>query len=223
MTGLAPEAAVALAGLAALVPGIAYWRSDGRRLRRFFRRHPAYLKALQLKRSQLIYVDDYGDVVYEEWERELGSFIERKLPDSLRHVPPERLDRLVASAPARGEPSDEAADPDPLAFEARVARAFVEAGWQARTTRRSGDQGADVVAERGELRVVVQCKRQGQPVGNGAVQEAVAARHFYRADLAIVVATSSFTRSARQLADSAGVDLVHAHDLSDWIEGQSNR
>lgn len=209
------------AGLA-LLGGALWLRSDGRRLRRFFRRHPSYLKTLQLKCSQLIYVDDYGDVVHDEWERELAFFIERKLPEGLRHVEPERLDRLVAKAPDRREAPAAGEPADPLAFEAHVAHAFEEAGWEARTTRRSGDQGADVVAERGETRVVVQCKRHAQPVGNGAVQEAVAARHFYRADAALVVATSGFTKSARQLADSTDVDLVHAYDLEDWLEGQEN-
>lgn len=219
---MAERAALAALAVVLLASGALYLRSDGRRLRRFFRRHPAYLKALRLKRFQLIYVDDYGDVVRDEWERELDSFIDRKLPEGLRHVAPERLDRLVAACPERPEAADGPPAPDPFAFEAQVAQAFERGGWEARTTRKSGDQGADVVAERGETRVVVQCKRHSQPVGNSAVQEAVAARHFYRADAAIVVATSGFTKSARQLADSAAVDLVHAHDLDDWIEGRTD-
>jgi hypothetical protein len=131
------------AGLVLLGAGALWLRSDGRRLGRFFRRHPSYLKTLQLKRSQLIYVDDYGDVVNDEWERELAFFIERKLPESLQRIGPERLDRLVAAAPDRREAPAAAETPDPFAFEAHVASAFERAGWQARTTRKSGDQGTN--------------------------------------------------------------------------------
>jgi restriction system protein len=50
-------------------------------------------------------------------------------------------------------------------------------------------------------------------VGNGAVQEVIAARQFYGAQLAAVVCKSNYTRSARQLAAAARVHLLHTDEL----------
>ncbi len=78
----------------------------------------------------------------------------------------------------------------------------------------SGDQGADVIAERGGRRAVIQCKRYQSPVGNKAVQEAYAAARFQDAGYAVVVTNSIFTKSARQLANKNGILLMHHDDLS---------
>ena len=75
----------------------------------------------------------------------------------------------------------------------------------------SGDQGADIVAEQAGIRLVVQCKRYGRPVGNGAVQEIAAAMRYWSADRAAVVSNAGFTPAARKLAAATGVLLLH-HD-----------
>src|SRR5260364_238896 len=54
-----------------------------------------------------------------------------------------------------------------------------------------------------------------QPVGNAAVQEVIAGKVFEQADLAVVVSNATFTKSARQLATSAGVLLLHHEQLSE--------
>ena len=79
----------------------------------------------------------------------------------------------------------------------------------------SGDQGADVVAERNGRQMVVQCKRYSRPIGNKAVQEAAAARAYYRADLAAVVGTAPFTASAHDLAKATDVILTNEDGLAD--------
>jgi restriction system protein len=85
-------------------------------------------------------------------------------------------------------------------------------------TKGSGDQGADVIAEKGGIRVVVQCKWYSQPVGNAAVQEAYAAKAHERTDYAFVVTNNAYTKSAKQLAASTGVGLLHANDLRDFFK-----
>ena len=72
-------------------------------------------------------------------------------------------------------------DIDPIEFERHCAEAMRLAGWSAETTKGSGDQGVDVVAEQDGIRVVLQCKRYNRSVGNKAVQEAFAAKTFARA------------------------------------------
>lgn len=86
-------------------------------------------------------------------------------------------------------------------------------GWRSFTTKGSGDQGIDVLAEKNGIRLVLQCKKYGKPVGNRAVQEAYAARAHARATAAAVVSNQSFTRSAHELAATTGVLLLHFTEL----------
>ena len=105
-------------------------------------------------------------------------------------------------------------DIDPVEFEERCAEAMRLAGWSAHTTKGSGDQGVDVLAELNQVRVVLQCKRYAANVGNKAVQEAFAAKCFVQANYAAVVTNSKFTPSARALAAATGVLLLHFTDLA---------
>ncbi len=93
-----------------------------------------------------------------------------------------------------------------------------DAGWVVMTTPVTGDQGADLIASKGNSRVVFQCKFYSSAVGNKAVQEAFAAKAFQRADFAVVVSNASYTSSARQLAQTNGVFLVHHESLSSMEE-----
>lgn len=101
----------------------------------------------------------------------------------------------------------------PLGFEQHCVNILIGAGWIARTTVASGDQGVDITAEKAGRRVVLQCKLYSQPVGNKAVQEVIAGRMFAGADAAAVVTNATYTRSARDLARRTGVLLLTAHDL----------
>ena len=66
------------------------------------------------------------------------------------------------------------------------AEAMRLGGWKAETTKGSGDQGVDVLAERAGVRVVLQRKRYNKSVGNKADQEAFAAKTFAKAQYAAV-------------------------------------
>ncbi len=84
------------------------------------------------------------------------------------------------------------------------------------TTPVTGDQGADLIVanEGNQVIIVIQCKFYSKPVGNKAVQEAYAAKGFQQADYAAVVSNAAFTPSARQLASTNGIFLLHHDDLS---------
>lgn len=74
-------------------------------------------------------------------------------------------------------------------------------------TRSSGDQGVDVLASRKGKKYAVQCKYYSGAVGNKAVQEVMAGQVYYNCDAAIVMTNSTFTKSAKELAEKAGVEL----------------
>ena len=101
----------------------------------------------------------------------------------------------------------------PAEFEAFCAEELRQAGWKARVTLQSRDQGVDVIADKNSVRVVLQCKLYTGPVGNKAVQEAAAGRAHERADFGIVVTNNRYTYAAEQLAHTNGVLLLHYRNL----------
>lgn len=178
-----------------------------------------YIEVLARKYAQLVYRDDYGDLNFEGWDRELDAFIGRKLA----HIPRWRLgdptDRITEAV---WRYQDDRADDDidldevhdPIEYERVVAGRLRSLGWDARLTPATGDQGADIVADKAGRTLVIQCKRYSQPVGNKAVQEAYAARRHQQAAAAAVVSNAGYTKSARQLASTTGVLLLHHRELA---------
>ena len=72
-----------------------------------------------------------------------------------------------------------------------------------------------MIATAESITVVGQCKFYSNPVGNSAVQEAIAGREFQKADYAFVVTNSKFTPSAKSLAAASNVLLLHHSELCD--------
>lgn len=103
-------------------------------------------------------------------------------------------------------------------YEVHCAAILEATGWSVIRKGGSGDQGVDLVAALGDLRVAVQCKRHSQPVGNKAIQEVNAGRQFEQCDLAVVVSNANYTPAARQLASALGVLLFHHSDLHSFRE-----
>lgn len=106
-------------------------------------------------------------------------------------------------------------DIDPYEYEKFCGRILKNAGWNTEVTKSSGDQGVDVIASKFGIKVALQVKKYSSPVGNDAVQQIFAGKQFYKADYAAVVCTAGFTRSAYELARSAGVHLLHHNELQD--------
>ena len=104
---------------------------------------------------------------------------------------------------------------NPYDFEEQCAEILKNNGWEAEATRKSGDQGVDVVATKNGKRVVLQCKLYSHPVGNKAVQEVFTGKTFYNADFAVVVSNNEYTPQARELAENCGVLLLSVSDLTD--------
>jgi restriction system protein len=104
----------------------------------------------------------------------------------------------------------------PLAYEEYCALLLRDAGWQTHMTPLQ-DQGVDVIAILRGTKVAIQCKMYTHPVGNRAVQEVVAGRLHYGAQVAVVVSTATYTASAYALAASTQVLLLH-HDQLPQLE-----
>jgi restriction system protein len=188
-----------------------------------------HVRTLATKRAHMLSPDEYGNVSEETWDKHLNTFIKKTLlPEFQRR----KVDHLLAKDPKRyaarlrtrinrivdryqpAEPAVEFNDTmTGREFELYCRDILQEAGWHAALTPGSGDQGADIIAEKDGRRVVIQCKFYNGTVGNKAVQEAYAAAAFQDAPYAVVVTNSVYTKSAHQLAHKNGVLLMHHTDL----------
>ena len=109
-------------------------------------------------------------------------------------------------------------------FEAYVALVLEDNGFRhVELTKGSGDQGADILAERNGKTYAIQCKNYEGTVGNFAVQEAYAGAQFYDCDFAAVICPGEFTRGAKELAASTGVQLWDGRRLSHMMRVSGRR
>lgn len=151
----------------------------------------------------------------EVYPQDAGGFGLRSFLEHWLHGPGAtflqgRIDKKTAELTATTSLPDSI---NPLEFENWVAQRLVDRGWTASATKASGDQGADVIAQKGNMLIVIQCKLYNTPVGNKAVQEAHAAKSHYAASISAVVTNSTYTPSAMSLAATTGVLLLHHSDL----------
>jgi restriction endonuclease Mrr len=127
--------------------------------------------------------------------------------------------RFRAYHDARKKSSSAAQDISALSgteFETYLAKLLKEAGFESVVgTPASGDQGADLIARRNGRVIAIQAKGYRGTVGNGAVQEIVGALRFYGADEGWVITNSTFTASARALAQANNIRLIDGNDLKD--------
>lgn len=85
-------------------------------------------------------------------------------------------------------------------------------------TPSSGDFGADVIAEKDDIRYAIQCKRYGGPVGVSAVQEVIASKSLHDCHVACVLTNSTYTPAACELAKKNLVILWDREKLKEFIE-----
>lgn len=108
-------------------------------------------------------------------------------------------------------------------FEGYLKGLFNLLGYTTIQTALSGDQGADLIISKDGEKTVVQAKKYNEKVPNKAIQEIVAAKNHYKANKAIVITNSSFTKSAIDLALSNNVELWDGLKLKDIIQNLKNK
>jgi restriction system protein len=108
-------------------------------------------------------------------------------------------------------------------FEDYVAARLQRAGWQVSFTSVSGDYGVDLIAERDDKSVAVQCKRHGKPVGVAAVQQVVSGARHHGCTKSIVISNQEFTQAAKQLAFTHGCQLIGRRALQAWVPPPARR
>lgn len=183
-----------------------------------------FIPVLSRKRRFLITVDDYGYIDASKWENEKEGFLNKLdyfplkfkgYPGLSRKEQVMIIESLVDRYQTENGVSISYSDGmSPIEYEAYCAEVLTLNGWSARTTKASGDQGADVIAELNGVTVAIQCKKYSRPIGNSAVQEVSSGMKFWGAQRGVVVTNATYTRSARQLANAEDVLLIHHDQLA---------
>ena len=103
-------------------------------------------------------------------------------------------------------------------FELFTGKLFKALGYTNVTvTQSSCDFGADVIAEKDDVRFAIQCKRYSVPVGISAVQEVIASKSLHDCHVACILTNNTFTPAAKELARKNLVILWDGIKLKDFI------
>lgn len=106
---------------------------------------------------------------------------------------------------------------DGVSFEKLLGKLYTQMGYEVSFTKASGDQGADLLLSKAGEKRIVQAKRYKDDISNTAVQEAVAAKAFYKIPNATVATNRYFTKGAQDLAAANGVELINRDTLIEWL------
>jgi len=197
-----------------------------------------YIPMLKKMKKRLVYKDEYGDIVIDDWQKELKSVVNNKLQELVKIADVYMMDELgkfgrmadgkIFIEKLIGDIIDRETDDGILTagsdnvgqmsgveFETHVMQLLCSFGWDVSTTPTAGDQGGDLIAVKLQSRVVIQCKNWADPVGNAAVQEVFSAKRYYNCNRAIVIAVNGYTKAAYKLANATNVDLLSHFDLNE--------
>lgn len=204
-----------------------------------------HISTLCIKFDQTVISDEYGNYIFTLWDKAKDYFIENVLqrddiiknymaiPNNMIKIngeyeyerPVLNISTMISDAifahkdlTSNSSTSVDVESLDPIQFERHCSDILASYGWESRTTKGSGDQGIDIIATYNGVKAVFQCKKYSQPVGNAAVQEIISGKVFEQAHIAAVVSNAAYTPSARQLASTAGVHLLHFSELSQFSE-----
>jgi len=187
-------------------------------IRQLIKKH---IGALSIKRLQKRKIDEYGVINDQIWNKEMEYFYQNVIYPQYSLT---RTDAFSKICSIINEEVDQHAETSihicskisemsPTQFEAFCTGILIQNGWIASTTKASGDQGVDIIAKKGGISVVFQVKKMSKPVGNRAVQEAIAGKEFYSANYGFVVSNAEYTQSAKELANKSGIRLIHYAEL----------
>ncbi len=105
-------------------------------------------------------------------------------------------------------------------FEAFLGDVFTCLGYRVEYTKRTGDQGVDLVVTKQSIRIAIQVKGYHNSVSNSAIQEAYTGMAHYRCHACAVITNSRFTSSAVKLSQSTRCFLISEHNFRDFVLGK---
>ena len=87
-------------------------------------------------------------------------------------------------------------------FEEEVAKVFRKRGYKATVTKKTGDDGVDIIMYKDKRKYIVQCKHYTSEVGPEVARALWGVREDFKADEVILVASSGVTRAVSKFVDN---------------------
>lgn len=153
-----------------------------------------------------------------------------KAPPASEPTPPGLEDETVELPPSAAAPTPPApSTPHEILCSVDSMSGYDFEHWCAKLLRRlsfssvevtqaSGDQGVDVLAEKGGVRYAIQCKCYSSDIGNHSVQEVHAGKSMYNCHVGVVMTNRYFTPAAKELARITGTLLWDRDALLEMLE-----
>lgn len=111
-----------------------------------------------------------------------------------------------------------------LDFEQFIEDIFKYLGFKTSTTPITGDNGIDIIACKGNVRLGIQAKLYYKHnISNSAVQEAYSGKSYYKCTHTIVVTNWNFSKPAQTLASELHVGLIDRLTLSKILKNNKNQ
>ena len=109
----------------------------------------------------------------------------------------------------------------PFEFEHFISKLFKAMGYKTTVTKKTGDYGVDVIAEKDNDKIAIQVKKYnlGNPVGNREVQMLLGAmqKQGVKATHSILITTSHFTIQAKEQAKECAIELWDKNILQNMV------
>ena len=149
---------------------------------------------------------------FNAWTSKLDLIIDKKDYEYIQHQKSiktkESLDNHSSIIDDENKTVNTFDNLDGLEFENWCANLLRNNGFiNVKVTRASGDQGVDILAEKGEIKYAIQCKCYSSDLGNSPIQEVHAGKSMYNCHVGVVMTNRHFTSGAKELANATGVLL----------------
>lgn len=106
---------------------------------------------------------------------------------------------------------------DPYEFELLISALYKEMGYKTDITKKSGDGGVDVKAEKGSVgekeKILIQCKKYRDKVGESYIRDLYGALNAAKSNKGVLVTTSDFTGPAKKFASDNNIELINGKEL----------
>ncbi|MFA5004344.1 MAG: restriction endonuclease [Candidatus Saccharimonadales bacterium] len=99
------------------------------------------------------------------------------------------------------------------AFEQAVANLFRNIGFNAKVSNRGGDGGIDIILQKADRRIAVQCKRYKSSVGPHVIRDLWGTMHNLGFNEGCIVTTTGFTKGVTAFAQDKNIFLIDLNDI----------
>jgi restriction system protein len=108
------------------------------------------------------------------------------------------------------------------AFEKAVANLFRDIGFAAQVSKQGGDGGVDIILQKADRRIAVQCKRYKSSVGPHVIRDLWGTMHHLGYDEGCIVTTTGFTKGVTEFAKERGIFLIDLNDILRATSDENN-